>query len=261
MWKIDFTYNNADNVSNDDDLSINSQFAGTNTGTIKKLYGDQAEFDLTDEAGSNSFSFQLGDKTDNQGHRGFDGISGWGWLNHSNAEEYVYHSDWLFTVDPEKIITGDDGNNDLSGDDGNNRLSGAQGDDILSGFEGDDILRGGEGDDILYGGNGNDTLKGTDAISAGANTVDVLQGGAGADRFILGDVNQTYYVAAGLDDYAVIEDFNSGEGDVIQLHGSIGDYQTQQVNGNTELFYQNDMVAVLENTTNVDLTSNNFEFV
>ena len=104
LWKIDFTYNNADNVSNDDDLEIDSQFAGTNTGTIKKLYGDQAEFDLTDEAGKNSFSFQLGNKTDNQGHRGFDGISGWGWLNHSNADEYVYHSDWLFTVDPEELI-------------------------------------------------------------------------------------------------------------------------------------------------------------
>ncbi|NEO70162.1 Ig-like domain-containing protein [Moorena sp. SIO3H5] len=104
LWKIDFTYNNADNVSNDDDLEIDSQFAGTNTGTIKKLYGDQAEFDLTDEAGKNSFSFQLGNKTDNKGHRGFDGISGWGWLNHSNADEYVYHSDWLFTVDPEELI-------------------------------------------------------------------------------------------------------------------------------------------------------------
>ena len=104
LWQIDFTYNNADNVSGDDDISIDAQFAGLNTGTIKQLYGDQVEFDLTDEAGSNSFSFQVGDKTDNQGHRGVDGISGWGWLNHSNADEYVYHSDWLFTVDPEELI-------------------------------------------------------------------------------------------------------------------------------------------------------------
>ncbi len=104
LWQIDFSYNNADNVSGDDDISIDAQFAGLNTGSIKQLYGDQVEFDLSDEAGSNSFSFQVGDKTDNQGHRGFEGISGWGWLNHSNADEYVYHSDWLFTVDPEELI-------------------------------------------------------------------------------------------------------------------------------------------------------------
>ncbi|NEO47781.1 MAG: hypothetical protein F6K55_28175 [Moorea sp. SIO4A3] len=266
LWQIDFTYNNVETVTGDDDLSVQERFSGINTGTIKQLYGDQAEFDLSDEAGNNSFSFQVGDKTDDQGHRGFDGISGWGWLEHSNAEEYVYHSDWLFTVDPEKIITGNKSNNELSGDDGNNRLSGGKGNDTLNGGNGDDILYGGEGDDILRGGNGNDTLKGTDAISGGANTDDVLRGGAGADRFILGDVNQAYYVAAGWNDCAVIEDFNTAEGDVIQLHGSIGDYQTQQGNGGTYLLYQNsngssDMVAFLENTTSVDLTSNNFEFV
>ena len=268
LWKIDFTYhqNTVTNVSGDDDFFVNEQFAGQNTGIIKQLYGNKLEFDLSDYAGKNDFTFKLGDETNDQGHRGFDGISGWGWLKHSNAEEYVGHSDWLFTVNPEKIITGDNGNNDLSGDDGNNRLSGGQGNDTLSGFEGDDILYGGEGDDILRGGNGSDILKGTDAISAGANTEDTLQGGAGADRFILGDVNQAYYIAAGLDDHAVIEDFNTAEGDVIQLHGSIGDYQTQQGNGGIELFYQNsdgslDKVALLENTTSIDFTSNNFEFV
>ncbi|NEO38632.1 MAG: hypothetical protein F6J90_20765 [Moorea sp. SIOASIH] len=266
LWQIDFTYNNADHVSDDDDLSVDAQFAGSNTGIIKQLYGDQREFELTDEAGSNSFSFQVGNKTDNQGHRGVDGISGWGWLNHSNADQYVYHSDWLFTVDPGKMITGDDGNNDLSGDDGNNGLSGGKGNDTLRGGEGDDILYGGEGNDTLRGGEGNDTLKGTDVISAGANTDDLLEGGAGADLFVLGDVHQAYYIEPGKNDCAIIEDFNPGEGDVIQLHGSIDDYETKQVNGGIELLYiksdgSSDMVAFLKNTTSVDLSSKNFRFV
>ena len=270
LWQIDFTYNNADKVSGDDDLSVDAQWAGTNTGTIKQLYGDQREFELTDQD-DNTVSFQLGNKTDNQGHRGVDGISGWGWLNHSNADQYVYYSDWLFTVDPEKIITGDDDNNRLKGGKGNNRLSGGKGEDTLIGGKGDDILYGGEGNDTLRGGKGNDTLKGTDVISAGANTDDFLEGGLGADVFVLGDVHQAYYIEPGKNDCAIIEDFNPGEGDVIQLHGSIDDYYTKQIkkiNGETEieLFYKksdgsSDMVAVLKNTTSVDLTSENFRFV
>ncbi|NEP51693.1 MAG: hypothetical protein F6K65_24015 [Moorea sp. SIO3C2] len=321
LWQIDFTYNNADNVSGDDDISVDAQFAGSNTGTIKQLYGDQLEFNINDEAGHHSYSFQVGNTTSNEGYRDFDGISGWGWLKEPN-EEYVYHSDWLFTVDPEEIITGDeydnllrgdqdnnrlsgyqgndtlsggeghdtvrggeghdslygdDGNDNLSGGNGNDSLYGGEGDDLLKGDDGNDSLRGGNGNDLLKGGNGNDSLYGDDGNDSlygddgddslyGGKGYDTLSGGAGADRFILGDVNQGYYVAAGLDDYAVIEDFNTAEGDVIQLQGSIGDYQTQQVNGNTELFYQNsngslDKVAVLENTTSVDLNSNNFSFV
>ncbi len=31
-------------------------------------------------------------------HRGFAGISGWGWVNHSGAPDHVVASDWLFTV-------------------------------------------------------------------------------------------------------------------------------------------------------------------
>ena len=265
LWKIDFTYKNVSNVSGDDDLVVDEQFAGQNTGTIKQLYGDQLEFDLSDYAGSNSFSFKLGNETDDQGHRGFDGISGWGWLTHSNADQYVAHSDWLFTVDPEKIITGDRSNNRLKGDDGDNRLSGGKGNDTLNGGEGNDILYGGEGNDTLKGGKGNDTLKGTDVISGGANTDDLLEGGAGADLFVLGDVHQAYYTAAGWHDCAVIEDFNPGQGDVIQLHGSRDDYhtETKTINDETQtyLFYKDDMVALLKNTTSVDLESKNFSFV
>jgi len=52
---------------------------------------------------SHGYAFQL-----NTGHRGFAGISGWGWLNHcpagdyegsgASCESHVYSSDWLFTA-------------------------------------------------------------------------------------------------------------------------------------------------------------------
>ncbi|AOX01398.1 hypothetical protein BJP34_19890 [Moorena producens PAL-8-15-08-1] len=106
LWQIDFTYHQdyVNKLSDDNDLFVDKNFAGKNTGTIKQLYGKQLEFDLSDYAGQKDFSFQLGDETDDQGHRNFDGISGWGWLKHSNGEEYIPDSDWLFTVNPDKLI-------------------------------------------------------------------------------------------------------------------------------------------------------------
>ena len=50
------------------------------------------EVDLVDEQGSHSYSFRLADD-----HRGHDGLSGYGWLNHS-GDPHVYASDWLFTA-------------------------------------------------------------------------------------------------------------------------------------------------------------------
>ncbi len=46
------------------------------------------------------FSFRLGDEDNDAGHRGFDGVSGWGWLTHGSGG-HVESSDWLFTVGEE----------------------------------------------------------------------------------------------------------------------------------------------------------------
>ena len=56
--------------------------------------------DLFDHANSDGFTFRLGNDDDDMGHRGFDGISGSGWLDHGEAGTYVPASDWLFTVVP-----------------------------------------------------------------------------------------------------------------------------------------------------------------
>ncbi len=73
-------------------------------------------------------------------------------------------------------------------------LTGNAGNDIILGLAGNDTLDGKAGDDVIYGGSGNDTMT----------------GGAGADRFIwkTGDVGND-----------VIKDFNSKEGDRIDLQG------------------------------------------
>ncbi|NEO91054.1 MAG: hypothetical protein F6K56_12720 [Moorea sp. SIO3G5] len=72
----------------------------------------------------------------------------------------------------------------------------------------------------------NDTIVGVNPSSnnPGINEIDSLTGGAGADTFVIGNSNNPYYVGgggpAGLNDYALITDFQSGT-DKIQLKQGI----------------------------------------
>ncbi|MBE9042559.1 carboxypeptidase regulatory-like domain-containing protein, partial [Oscillatoriales cyanobacterium LEGE 11467] len=109
-WQIDFTYTDLDRIAGDDDLGIDATNEGNASGTIKQLYGDQLEYDLVDFAGRQNGtykhpqSFSIGNLADETGYKGFEGISGWGWLNHSGAEGHLKASDWVFTVGP-KVST------------------------------------------------------------------------------------------------------------------------------------------------------------
>lgn len=110
-WDIDFTYKNVIGLNNDDDLIVkafdsNSKL-GFSRGTITQQYGANNSFDLADYAGKHNYTFRLGDGLNNNGHRGYDGISGWGWLNHAPENDlnnylntHLYASDWLFTATP-----------------------------------------------------------------------------------------------------------------------------------------------------------------
>lgn len=88
-------------VANDDDRE--SKAPGfKNFGTITGPGGANTRY-LTDVAASGN-TFQLGDEN-GQGHRGFNGISGWGWLGISEtgaagtyARQGGGSDDWLFTV-------------------------------------------------------------------------------------------------------------------------------------------------------------------
>lgn len=92
---IDFTYPLATQVPGDDDLQSH---AGTGTVIWKVGTPDAVTINLEAYAGSHDFAFRFGNEDNDNGHRSFRGFSGWGWLNHSNAEGHVAASDWLFTV-------------------------------------------------------------------------------------------------------------------------------------------------------------------
>ena len=116
LWDIDFTYSSFDFASGDDDREVTGLAPDDHFGTIVSQF-DGTSFWLQDHSNGN-FSFRLGDKDNDNGHRGFDGVSGWGWLNHAPLQgssdglvdgptEVFPHanaSDWLFTVGDRVIV-------------------------------------------------------------------------------------------------------------------------------------------------------------
>jgi len=136
-------------------------------------------------------------------------------------------------VQTQPVIFGDkkSGNDDddilygTSGDD-SILLGNGTGNDTFYGEGGNDFITGGLGNDHLYGEDGNDLLTGVpieaDTFERGIGEIDNLKGGLGMDTFVLGLQNQAYYndgnsATNGIADYAIINDFNPNEGDVIQL--------------------------------------------
>ncbi|NER81348.1 MAG: calcium-binding protein, partial [Leptolyngbya sp. SIO1D8] len=167
-------------------------------------------------------------------------------------------------------------NNGLFGQDNTDaaeNLFGGEGDDHIYGYSGDDALHGELDDDRLFGGFGNDTLNGgqgaddlygvqVNAVDPGSSEIDILTGGAGQDTFMLGHQNndQAFYIYDGDSDYARITDFG---GDLIQIKGNFGDYELRLGTGSgpvgtsdTGIYFTkdgaNDLVAVVENVTNLD---------
>lgn len=100
LYTIDFTYNiGVGIVPGDDDVYVNP---GTqyNYGSISSALGT---IGLRDGHYSGAqLDFRLGDENNDLGHRGYAGISGWGWLFTQTGANggYVNHAsdDWLFTA-------------------------------------------------------------------------------------------------------------------------------------------------------------------
>lgn len=152
------------------------------------------------------------------------------------------------------------GNDTVYGWDGNDYLDGGAGFDKLYGEEGNDELIGGLSNDTLSGGSGNDTLIGSNPAEwdSGAGEYDRLTGGSGADTFVLGDSFEAYYQNSG---HATITDFDWSEGDTIQVFGTASDYSLQEkFNGSIDIFYQEDLIANVSNTTDV-VISYDFTFM
>lgn len=151
-------------------------------------------------------------------------------------------------------------NNNINGNDLSNYLDGGNGNDILNGADGNDKLVGGYGNDTLLGGNGNDTLEGYGGLM---NEVDTLFGGAGSDIFNLGydpSGSVIFYRGNG-NSYAIIQDFSRAEGDKIDILGSssnISQYSLTQSGTDTQIIYQNDLIAIVQNTIATSFTPSDF---
>jgi hypothetical protein len=79
--------------------------------------------------------------------------------------------------------------------------------------------------DSLFGTESNDILVGsTTSQSNPFGEIDLFTGYQGADTFVLGNTESNFYTGTGVNDYALIQDFNAQQGDIIQLKGSSDDY-------------------------------------
>ncbi|PSF37732.1 hemolysin-type calcium-binding region [Aphanothece hegewaldii CCALA 016] len=151
------------------------------------------------------------------------------------------------------------------------------GNDTIFANAGDDYLRGNGGDDFIDAGDGNDVIIGSDQTSF--FDIDTLTGGTGADLFILGDslvagsgLDPHFYDKSGLNDYALITDFNPAQGDVIQLpkcgvtsgSGFGSGYVLQDFFGLGQFLYANygqELIAYLQGASGLDLNASYFSYV
>ena len=150
------------------------------------------------------------------------------------------------------------------GYDGNDTIWGNTKNDSIFGERGDDRLYGWSGNDYLDGGYGNDWLQGSSSTAYDTYEYDTLNGGAYYDTFVLGNSSGNFYRGMG---YATILDYNGAE-DYIQIKGSASSFRLDQgVNWggssalDTAIYSGNDLLAIVQDTTNIQLTSYYFQFV
>lgn len=78
--EIDMRYELTSLVPGDDDIWVDETRNASDSGTLTWLKTGQV-FELTNKTKpSAGHSFRFGDETDERGHRGADGLAGWGWL-------------------------------------------------------------------------------------------------------------------------------------------------------------------------------------
>lgn len=101
IYGINFTYTLGVTpmFGGDDDLAVvmpDMRNFGTITPPVATGSG---AIGLADK-GIGGYNFRFGDEDNDAGHRGFSGISGWGWLiHHWPGAAHVEASDWLFTAE------------------------------------------------------------------------------------------------------------------------------------------------------------------
>ena len=117
------------------------------------------------------------------------------------------HDDTAFAGSGDDTVIGGSGSDHICGQDGNDWLRGDAQNDFIFGGNGNDRLDGGSGNDRVSGDAGNDSIT-------GGLGRDILSGGTGADTFYYSPAD---FVGAYLENRDTILDFNSAQGDRIDL--------------------------------------------
>ncbi|CUH78873.1 Hemolysin, chromosomal [Tritonibacter multivorans] len=194
-------------------------------------------------------------------------------------------ADYLQGATGDDFLLGGEGDDTLGGGTDNDLLDGGTGADRLIGGDGSDFLVGGEGNDFLNGGTGNDNLLGgadDDRLQGGVG-YDVLEGGTGNDTLVGGADGDLFvfrsdfgpYDGPYIDDveecfisggHDVIADFNSEEGDLIQiLVDDVYNFETvmetAEQQGRNVLFDLGESgTLMVQNIQIEDLSSSDFNF-
>jgi Ca2+-binding RTX toxin-like protein len=186
-------------------------------------------------------------------------------------------------------IVGTTGKDTINGGVNNDIIYGNGGIDLLRGFACNDTIYAGSasnpnsagnsnmygdgGDDTLFGGGtGLNKLNGTNDTILGVGEKDYLYGGtttgatSSVDTFVLGNINSSYYLGNGNNDFASIYNFNVLK-DKIQLTGPIANFSTNyQIDNSTAgvvlLYFNNagtwDLVAKIYVSTPLVITGSYF---
>ena len=100
IYTFDMTYQWGVGLApGDDDVLVNLPLNKYNYGSVVTPLGDTVLLRDGHYSGSQP-DFRFGDEDNDAGHRGFAGLSGWGWIFHARPGQdytYVQDSDWLFT--------------------------------------------------------------------------------------------------------------------------------------------------------------------
>ena len=194
---VDYSHDPSGVIVNLSTTSATDGWGGHDTitiNTVENITGSAFNDILTGDSHTNIITGGAGDDTLIGGGSGdtMDGGDGIDTVDYSATTGSV-------TVDLSYGTASGDGSDILSNIE---NITGSSHNDILTGDTHDNYLSGGDGNDTMSGGDGNDILD-------GGNGVDSLTGGNGADTFL--------FMAATITNSDNIQDFNTGQGDKIDI--------------------------------------------
>ena len=161
--------------------------------------------------------------------------------------------------DGNDIITGGVGNDNLNGNAGNDTIGGGDGNDTIDGGDGNDSINGNIGNDIVHGGAGNDTVfggQGDDQVFGDAGN-DSISGSLGNNQLFGGTGADTFVFISNPNAVDVINDWNSSEGDHLDLSAllpfRVTNSNVVQAGADTDINLPNNQLIIIHSATVADI--------